>query len=325
MNETISVVLPVLAMDKRLKPCLKRFLAQTYPSLELILPAAPGLGEDLAAADPRVRLLPGEYGSLTEAAVAGAQAAAGDCVAFADPASRPDADMLEKMRRALAEKQADVVISPNRVPPPLSFQAGKDQEAPHEPWRDVLFGGRKALYELIVGRTIEGVLWDKLFRRSLFDGLSAAAEDEHLRDDTLLVELFRRTGRVVRLYKPLYERPWETASKDFRGAVNEVLLRQKLVELVDRACPLFLSGAWTAYGEAMEALVVKAVETDQAEGLKYQELLTGTLAPFYGERGRAALNVPWKVDTKYQVLLSRPVLFWHLWPMIRRVKTAILG
>ncbi len=333
MSERISVIVPVCEARKNLKKCLEGLRQQTWGELEIILADGSGEGEKYAGTDGRVRVIAGSYADPTEAALAGVAAAGGELIGFADPGNRLEPQMYEKLREVLTAKNADIAICRNRIEPELTFGANEDEDPedndepvnPAPRW-DKLISGRKAVYDMTVGLSIEGVLWDKLFRRSLFeeDVLSAGHESSRLGEERLLAALFDRARTIVCLREPLYERKL-TDSGSFYAAAEDVCRYQERIALLKETRPEFLPSVWSRYRDMLEALVLKALDTDWSEAKKHRALLEEELWPFYRDEGAAAVSdLSWQKRTKYRILLKNPALFWDLWPMVRGIKSRIL-
>ena len=111
-NETnqplISVIVPVYNIIPYLPRCVESLQKQTYPELEILLiddgstDDTPALCDRLAENDPRIRVFHKENGGPSSARNFGLTQAAGAYVGFVDSDDYVDADMYERLYRAIA-------------------------------------------------------------------------------------------------------------------------------------------------------------------------------------------------------------------------------
>ena len=124
-NETnqplISVIVPVYNIIPYLPRCVESLQKQTYPELEILLiddgstDDTPALCDRLAENDPRIRVFHKENGGPSSARKTGLEQAAGAYVGFVDSDDYVDADMYERLYRAIATTHMPIA------------QAGRDE------------------------------------------------------------------------------------------------------------------------------------------------------------------------------------------------------
>ena len=117
-NETnqplISVIVPVYNIIPYLPRCVESLQKQTYPELEILLiddgstDDTPALCDRLAENDPRIRVFHKENGGPSSARNFGLTQAAGAYVGFVDSDDYVDADMYERLYRAIATTQMPI-------------------------------------------------------------------------------------------------------------------------------------------------------------------------------------------------------------------------
>ncbi|MCI8513477.1 MAG: glycosyltransferase family 2 protein [Lachnospiraceae bacterium] len=90
MTPLITIIIPVYRVETYLKTCVAGALAQTYPNLEILLvddgsPDSCGMiCDELAAAEPKIRVIHKKNGGLSDARNAGIEAAGGEWITFVD-------------------------------------------------------------------------------------------------------------------------------------------------------------------------------------------------------------------------------------------------
>lgn len=109
----LSVVIPVYNVLPYLRECVESVCAQTYADLEAILvddgstDGSGALCEELAAADPRLRVLHQKNAGQAAARNAGLDAARGAWIGFLDSDDRVAPDMYARLIRLCAESGAE--------------------------------------------------------------------------------------------------------------------------------------------------------------------------------------------------------------------------
>lgn len=166
------MIVPVYRVEPYLRTCVDSILNQSFSEFELILvddgspDDCPGICDEYAGKDARVRVIHKENGGLSDARNAGLDVAIGEYVAFVDSDDFLRPDMLLRLHEALRAQDGDVAM--------CDFQyvdeAGKDLDERREPplmdgvwdWKEFWKGTYGGFY------TCGVVAWNKLYRRSLF-------------------------------------------------------------------------------------------------------------------------------------------------------------
>ncbi len=197
MEHKISVIIPVYNIAPYLPRCMDSILAQTCSNLEILLvddgssDGSGALCDAYAAADPRVRVIHQENGGVTRARLAGLEAATGGWIGFVDGDDHIEPDMYARLLQNALNYQADIshcgyrMVFPDRVD--FYHNTGRLLEQDRE----------AGLRDLLEGSLVEPGLWNKLFRRQLFQGISMDS-DIRINEDLLLnFYLFRASARSV--------------------------------------------------------------------------------------------------------------------------------
>ena len=171
MNDLISIIVPVYNVAPFLQRSIGSIQNQTYQTLEVIA-VDDGSTDDslltlesLAESDSRIRVIHQENSGVTSARLAGAAAARGEWIGFVDGDDEIEPDMYERLLQNALEYGADIshcgyqMVFPSRVD--YYYNTG----------RIIRQDQRAGLKDLIDGSFIEPGLWNKLFHKSLFQGL----------------------------------------------------------------------------------------------------------------------------------------------------------
>lgn len=171
--DLISVVVPVYNNAPWLPRCLDSILSQTYEYLEII-PVDDGSSDEsyaimqrYAAADSRVKPVRKENGGATSARLAGVAEATGRWIGFVDGDDEIEPDMFRRLLENAHTYGADI------------SHCGFTQILPdgqiiyHHNTREIRPQDTiTALRDLLKGEPVEPGLWNKLYKRELFQGLA---------------------------------------------------------------------------------------------------------------------------------------------------------
>lgn len=114
--EKVSIILPVYGVENYISRCIQSLINQTYENLEIILvndasPDASGeIIDQFALIDKRIIHIKRQNGGVSAARNTGLDVATGDYILFVDSDDAIPLDAIEKMKDALYNQQADVII-----------------------------------------------------------------------------------------------------------------------------------------------------------------------------------------------------------------------
>lgn len=177
---TISVVIPIYKVEKYLRTCLDSVVNQSYQNLEILLiddGSPDGCGaicDEYAERDSRIRVFHQPNGGAANAKNTGLRAATGEYLAFLDGDDYLEPGAYEMMLREMTTAQADVIQCSFR-----DIFVNKSRDCVTVPKRRE-FSAIEYLRRFTNDWTC-ALLWDKLYRRALFDGI--VFEEGHKIDD----------------------------------------------------------------------------------------------------------------------------------------------
>lgn len=197
----VSIIMPVYNTAAFLPAALDSILAQTYPAWEAILvddgstDDSGAICDSYAARDRRFRVIHKINAGVSAARNIGLDAARGEYIGFVDSDDWADPAMIATMVDDLERNDADVAKCGFRT---------VEQDRTHEPSRGpfrIIDGGQAArlLYE---NKKIRSFLWDKLYRRSIFN--VRFPEGRVYEDMHVLLWVLANAREVTVNSKPLY-------------------------------------------------------------------------------------------------------------------------
>jgi glycosyltransferase involved in cell wall biosynthesis len=195
----ISVIVPVYNVEPYLAHCLDSIIAQTYRNLEIIIiddgspDRCPIIAEEYAKKDRRICLVHQENAGLSESRNVGMRLSHGSFLSFIDSDDFIDRDYYETLYRILYSNNADISICNKRI---IDFTVVRMFPPPDIPEGVTLFSGSEALTELVNDKWLNNFVWDKLFKRELFDGIEFP-KDRTFEDIAIMHKIFYRAKTVV--------------------------------------------------------------------------------------------------------------------------------
>lgn len=172
MADLISVIIPVYNIAADLPRCLDSVLAQRYPHIEIIAvddgssDHSGRILDQYAQKHPGIRVIHKENGGVTSARLRGVAEASGEWIGFVDGDDEIEPDMYERLLTNAVKYHAEISHCGYR----MVFDDGRVNWF-HNTGDVKVYNTTAALRELLSGERIEPGLCNKLFHRSLFQGL----------------------------------------------------------------------------------------------------------------------------------------------------------
>lgn len=116
MDELISVIVPIYAVEKYLEKCIQSIRNQTYTNLEIILvddespDNCPLICDSYIEVDERIKVIHQKNGGLSAARNSGLEIAKGKYISFVDSDDYLYPDMYENMIEAIKVTSADICV-----------------------------------------------------------------------------------------------------------------------------------------------------------------------------------------------------------------------
>lgn len=170
-TELISVIVPIYKVEPYLDRCITSIVQQTYSNLEIILvddgspDNCPAICDRWAEKDDRIQVIHKENGGVSSARNAGLRIAQGAFLSFVDPDDYIDPQMMEMMMAEMADESVGFVQCGFQEMPP-----------PRSPWKEVRsrlpMNADWAIDQKLQHiNYITGMVWDKLFRRTILENM----------------------------------------------------------------------------------------------------------------------------------------------------------
>jgi len=172
MKGRVSVIIPAYNVESYLDRCLESVTGQSYQALEIIIvndgstDATGELCEKWRKMDSRVQLITQENSGLSAARNTGLTAATGEYIFLVDSDDWIATDTLQKLMDLQKETGADLVC----CGVDMVFEDGSRQRFTES--GPGCMDRHEAMKALMTKATICSVAWNKLYKRSLFAGIT---------------------------------------------------------------------------------------------------------------------------------------------------------
>lgn len=193
----ISIIVPVFGAEPYLDECILSLLRQTYEDIEIILvddgslDASGKICDQYAALDDRVHVIHKKSSGPSDARNAGLDVARGEYIGFMDSDDFISCDMFSHMKDILEKHDADIAICGHVKTLP------RGRSLPHIPNKKIqIMDSEAAIKKMLQVGYYESFVWNKLFRRELFDGIRFPSG--HLYEDLYTTyKLLHLADRIV--------------------------------------------------------------------------------------------------------------------------------
>ena len=260
MNPKISVIVIIYRVGKFLPKCLESIAAQTCDDIEVICVVGKGdtlceeISREYERKDPRFRVIVSEPRGTANARNTGLKYSSGEYIAFVDGDDFIEPDMLETMLKGAVRYQADISVVGK-------FYAYENCTEDDNAMNGHSFGKRAdeagtellctedALKTVLYGTGFFLHIWDKLYRRELFDDIRFD-EGKKVEDREISYRLLIKAKRMVYDRSPKY---YFRDSSDSGSRVEDNLARSyeaneaicadivKRFPSLSEACEVFLA------------------------------------------------------------------------------------
>lgn len=236
--EVITVAVAVYNSEAYLERAILSILGQTYRNLEVILVddgSTDGCGaicDRFASQDPRVRVIHKKNGGLFSTRNAGMEAATGDYLAFVDGDDWLDPQMYEQMLSAMKEQDAQLAVCRYR-------QIYRDGTKDLSTGRLAVMEGQEMLAKYLEEEEafqIQNAAWNKLYKRSILNGLRFPAR--WYEDMLYTVQLLNCPARSVYLDQAYYNYVCDRSESIMNRGLNEKIFTDLIPNLYDRSAYL---------------------------------------------------------------------------------------
>lgn len=193
-EDLISVIVPVYNVRDYVPKCLRSLRRQSYKNLEIIVVddgSTDDSGEicdEIAATDGRFKVYHKKNGGLSDARNFGIARSRGKYLLLVDGDDFVAKDYALELWRAVRQDGVDIAM------------CGHDDRVPHSP---TITGKQAAIRLLTRQENMDVVVWNKIYRREMFDNISYPVGEMH-EDNLTTYKVLAEARHVAFVEKSLY-------------------------------------------------------------------------------------------------------------------------
>ena len=212
----ISVIVPCYNGERYLSRCLDSLLAQTMPVEIVVVNDGSTDGSARVLAEyaeryPNIRIVTKQNEGLPQARRSGLEAASGAYIGCVDCDDWVEPQMYAQLYKTLRQSNADVACASVFI----DFESGKNYKQRQTDGGRTLTS-QEALRQLHCRRAIFSYMWNKLFRREMFDGIEFPKGNFIGEDYETIVQILENARRIDIVDIPMYHY-WQSVSSMSRG------------------------------------------------------------------------------------------------------------
>lgn len=207
----VSVLIPAYNVEKTIHRCLDSILAQTYCDIEVIIVNDGSTDSTLAELqvyakkDKRVKVIDQFNCGVAAARNTVLDNASGDYILYVDADDWIESDAVERLLNRMSEDTDIVFCSSDHAETPENAQSELCVEC--EIWDH-----DRQIFEFIRHKCMTGMLWNKLMRRSLTDGIFFNEKTGYGEDAEFLWQVLKKSRKMVVTNEVLYHHVLEDTS-----------------------------------------------------------------------------------------------------------------
>lgn len=169
----ISIVIPVYNVEDYVEKCIRSVVAQTYTHLQILViddgstDSSGAICDRLATTDSRIQVIHTANAGLSAARNVGIRHALGEYIAFVDSDDWIEPNMYEFLYKAIVKDNLDIAVASHYIDrgDKVIFRQKKNVR------RTTILDRSGAIHLLMRDKVLHNYAWDKLYRRTLFEGL----------------------------------------------------------------------------------------------------------------------------------------------------------
>lgn len=256
----ISVIIPIYNVEEYLEKCLNSVINQTYKNLEIILiddgstDKSGEICDKYAKKDKRIIVIHKENSGVADARNRGLKIATGEYFGFVDSDDYIELDMFETLYNLQEKNNADISI--------VSFYEIYNEKiiSVRDSGKFTEYTKTGALKELLMDRDIQSYVWNKLFKRELFEGIEFPT-NKNYEDIAIMLLIFEKAEKTVLLQEPKYY--YQRRDNSITGIKNYKTYKDKLDVAYNKF--MYLDGKYkeldlyNAYNYAINALNIYCI------------------------------------------------------------------
>ncbi len=205
MKKKVSIIIPVYNVEKYICRCLESVINQDYKNLEIII-VNDGTQDNsyeicnkYAKLDKRIKLINQKNGGLSDARNTGVKMATGRYLAFLDSDDYVDKDTYSTLVNLMEQNNADISkINYRKIKIKDNVYTEYEEKKSYNNNDNSvkIYNKEDALKEILLDYKIQNYVWDKLYKKELFDDVQFPVRKNY-EDIAIQYKVFSKINKMV--------------------------------------------------------------------------------------------------------------------------------
>lgn len=279
MQEKISVIIPVYNVEKYISKCLDSIVNQTYKNIEIIIvndgstDRSGLICDEYAKRYNNIRVFHKENAGVSSARNLGIDNSSGEYIAFVDPDDYIDKNMYEILHKELIKSKSDISM--------VSFSYIKEEKIIDEDNSkdEIIFTKQEVLdrYFNRIKPFDSSFLWNKLFKKILFENVRLDTELVIQEDTEVLIRIFNKVNSIAYIGIPLYSylirKGAATEGSISKSKLNTDISLLKIYEYTEKNIPRYKSIALANYAMCYFNIIIEVIKNYEEYGIYYATIV----------------------------------------------------
>lgn len=326
-NERVDILIPFYEHPEFIEVSIRSAMAQTYRNIRIIVVddgSSAGLAAELdkiAGTDERISVIHAPHGGISASRNRLLDASDAKYVTWLDSDDEFMPEFIERMMTALTEKDADIAICN------YYNVTGKKKRLRYRGVNDEVFSGKEAVIRQ-TAQKVSMVLWGKLYRRELYEGVRfiEGTEFEDVRFSYIPLE---RAKKCAFINQPLMNR------YNYKNSLSGTIILKKRLESTENYLrrlrdlserypeveEIFYNNNWRMLLRTIRTAILKA---DRATYAQYSERLNAIIKVFAEHKSAALRGAGLPERIEYGLILKANKVScgvaWIIWAFVSVIK-----
>ena len=238
-----SIIVAVYNTEAYLDKCLQSILNQTFTDFEVILindgslDKSAEICEKYAQIDKRIRLIHQENQGVSATRNTALGMASAPYIIWVDADDWIEEDLLAEVKKSIDQTSADIILFDYYI------VKGSQCEKHTLKYHEGFLNKQEAMSALALDEELQSYLWNKAFKRSLFEGICFPGMYRMMEDYAIMHLLFHRAATFYYLPRLLYyyfDRPGSisrTAGYDGQKEHDNIQITLQRIEFLNKNYP----------------------------------------------------------------------------------------
>ncbi|WP_455537660.1 glycosyltransferase family 2 protein [Terrisporobacter sp.] len=233
MSKLVSIIVAIYNVDQYLNKCIESILSQTYENLEIILindgseDNSKLICEKYLAVDDRIILINKTNGGVSSARNRGIDTAKGDYITFIDGDDYICKESIETMVKCIEQFNVDMSVCGYRI----FSEEHNVSKISDDSETNTIMSSKDILTEIFKNNKVNGFLWNKMFRRDIFNSIRLPEDMDICEDLYIVCKILRNDLNIYYTSKSLYN--YRESVNSVTKNIDKLLLKDGTIKYVD--------------------------------------------------------------------------------------------